>query len=64
MLDDDAENVQKMETLVTYAAAADARDEDVLRSLGVQNYDCAVVCVGDLAASVVITLTLKELGVP
>ncbi len=42
----------------------DARDEDALRTLGVRNYDCAIVAIGgDLATSVVATLNLKELGV-
>lgn len=65
VIDDNAERVQKMESRVTYAVVADARDEEVLRSLAVRNYDCAVVAIGsDLAASIVITMNLKELGVP
>lgn len=64
-IDQHAENVQRIESRVTYAAVADARDEDVLRSLGVRSYDCAVVGIGgDLAASIIITLNLKQLGVP
>jgi trk system potassium uptake protein TrkA len=60
-----AENVQRIENRVTYAVVGDARDEEVLRSLGVRNYDCAVVAMGsDLATSVVVTLNLKELGIP
>ena len=59
------ELVQKMESKVTCAAVCDTRDEDALRALGVRNYDCAVVAIGsDLAASIVITMNLKELGVP
>mgnify|MGYP000009470110 CR=1 FL=1 len=58
------ELVQKMESRVTCAAVCDARDEDALRTLGVRNYDCAIVAIGgDLATSVVATLNLKELGV-
>lgn len=34
LIDDDAERVQRMESRVTYAVVADARDEAVLRSLG------------------------------
>ena len=35
-----------------------------MRTLGVRNYDCAVIAIGgDLATSVVATLNLKELGV-
>ena len=65
VVDNNAERVQRMESRVTYAVVADARDEEVLRSLAVRNYDCAVVATGsDLAASIVITMNLKELGVP
>lgn len=58
------ENVQHIADRVTDAVVADARDEAVLRNLGVRNYDCAVVSIGDnVAASILITLMLKELGV-
>ena len=37
---------------------------DVLRSLGVQNFDCAINCIGnDLQANILTTLICKELGV-
>ena len=61
-IDTDAGKVQHAEPFVTYAVIGDARDEEVLRSLGVNNYDCAVVAIGkDLATSVIVTLNLKEL---
>ncbi len=64
-IDPQAENIQHIADRVTHAAMGDARDEDVLRALGVGNYDCAIVAVGsDLAASILITLNLKDLGVP
>ena len=65
VVDESPEQVQKMESRVNYAVVADTRDEAELRSLGMRNYDCAIVAIGsDLAASVVITMNLKELGVP
>lgn len=43
---------------------ADATDEKTLRDLGVNNFDVAFVCIGsNIQASILITLTLKELGV-
>ncbi len=64
-IDASDENVQQMANCVTHAVVGDARDEGVLKALGVRNYDCAVVAIGgDLAASILITLTLKEYGVP
>lgn len=64
-IDTNAEKVQRAEPYATCAAIGDARDEGVLRSLGVNNYDCAIVAIGtDLATSVIVTLNLKELGLP
>ena len=63
-LDDSEENVLKVADQVTHAVTGDARDPAVLRALGVRNYDCAVVAVGDdVGTSALITLNLKELGV-
>ena len=63
-IDGQEDNVQKMADLVTHAVAGDARDPAVLRALGVRNYDCAIVAVGDdVGNSALITLNLKELGV-
>lgn len=63
-LDNDAEKVQKMADQVTHAVVGDARDADVLRALGVRNYDCAIVASGsDVGNSTLITLNLKEAGV-
>lgn len=57
--------VQKISSRVTTAVEGDARDLEVLRSLGVHNFNCAVVAMGsDLATNVLVTLNLKELGVP
>ena len=57
--------IQHIADRVTHAVTGDATDEDVLRALGVGNYDCAIVSIGsDLAASILVTLNLKDLGVP
>lgn len=64
-IDASEENIQQIANHVTHAVVGDARDEAVLQALGVRNFDCAIVAIGeDLAASIMITLTLKELGVP
>ena len=61
-IDTDAAKVQHAEPFVTYAVIGDARDEAVLRSLGVKNYDCAVVAIGkDLAIPVVICKATDEI---
>jgi trk system potassium uptake protein TrkA len=64
-LDVQSELVQQVAADVTHAAVAASRDKEVLRMLGVGDFDCAVVAIGeDLAASVLVTMNLKELGVP
>lgn len=63
-VDIDRAKVQAIADQVTQAVAADGRDPSVLRSLGVRNFDCAVVTVGDLGSSVLVTLSLKEMGIP
>ena len=63
-IDHNDEKVQRIADHVTDAVVADARDEAVLRSLEIAHYDCAVVCIGEeVAASILVTLMLKELGV-
>ena len=50
---------------VTQAVTADAQDKEVLRTLGVRDFDCAIIAIGDdLAASVLTTMNLKELEIP
>ena len=64
-IDTDENIIDKISDRVTKAAAADARDLDVLRKLGVEDFDRAVVAVGsDLAASALVTMNLKSLNVP
>lgn len=64
VMDEKPEHVQRLSNLVTYAVVGDARDEEVLKSLGASSFDCAIVAIGtDLAASILVTLNLKSLGV-
>ena len=64
-IDTDELLIDKIADRVTRAVAADARDLDVLRKLGVGNFDRAIVAVGsDLGASALITMNLKTLNVP
>ena len=57
--------VQQVANDVTHAVVGDGQDKEVLRALGVRDFDCAIIAIGDdLAASVLTTMSLKELGVP
>lgn len=60
-----SELIQQISQDVTHAAVGDSRDKEVLKMLGVGEFDCAIVAIGDdLAASVLVTMNMKELGVP
>ena len=64
-MDTSAELVQQIAPDVTHAVVADAQDKEVLRALGVRNIDCAIIAIGnDLAASVLATMNMQELGIP
>lgn len=64
-MDKNEHAVQVIMQDVTQAVQADARDEETLRTLGVRNLDVAIVAIGDdLEANILITLMLKEMGIP
>lgn len=49
---------------VTYAVQTDVTAEGALNALGIRNFDTAVVTIGeDIQASILVTITLKELGI-
>ena len=65
VVDNSNEQIQNISDEVTQAVVGDARDKEVLRALGVKDFDCAIVGIGaSLADSVLATMNLKELGVP
>lgn len=63
-IDENEEIVQSISEEVTHAVQADATDENALRSLGIRNFDVAVITIGsDIQSSIMATLIAKELGV-
>lgn len=63
-IDKVSQNVASVEGKVSSAVTADATSYDILYSLGVQNFDCAIVCIGDeLESSLLVVQLCKELGV-
>ncbi len=62
-IDKDERNVNEISDIVTEAVVLDATDEKALRSIEVQGVDVAIVAVGDIEESILITLLLKEMGV-
>lgn len=63
-IDRDEEVVEDMSDLLTHTVVADATDEEVLKSLGIRNFDCGIVAIGDeIQTSILAAIQLKELGV-
>ncbi|KNF07487.1 Ktr system potassium uptake protein C [Gottschalkia purinilytica] len=63
-IDKDEEIIKEISEFVTHAVQADAIDENTLKSIGIRNFDVAIVSIGsDVQASIMATLIVKELGV-
>lgn len=64
-VDKRTDRVQEIADQVTRAVRADATDLDVLKSLGLETMDGAIVAIGSsLEASILIIIGAKECGVP
>ena len=64
-IDDKEENIEEISEKVTYAVKADVREPGILKALGVQNVDVAIIAVAEnLEASISATMQAKDLGVP
>lgn len=64
-IDDKEENIEEISEKVTYAVKADVREPGILKALGVQNVDVAIIAVAEnLEASIFATMQAKDLGVP
>ncbi|MCR8629863.1 MULTISPECIES: potassium channel family protein [Paenibacillus] len=63
-IDKDEEAVDEMSEKLTHVVVADSTDEEVLRSLGIRNIDCAIVAIGDdIQSSILTAILLKDIGV-
>ncbi len=64
-IDCSEDKVNRCKESCTHVVQADATDEATLKSLGISNFDVAIVSIGhEMQASILVTLLLKELGVP
>ena len=60
-IDKEEDMVQEISESVTHAVQLDATDENSLRSIGIKNFDVAVVTIGsNIQASTMVTLLLKR----
>lgn len=63
-VDNDEEKVDILKDTLTKIVKVDITDEKVLKELGVESFDAAIVSLGtDLESSILITIMLKEIGV-
>lgn len=64
-VDSDEELVNHIAPYVTHALQLDATDETALHTLGVKNFDAAIVSIGqNMRDSILVCVLLKEMGVP
>ncbi|MCI7238453.1 MAG: TrkA family potassium uptake protein [Anaerococcus sp.] len=63
-VDKNYDKVEKIASSVSNAVQADIREEQALKSLGISNYDVAIIATGtDLESSIEATLICKDSGV-
>ncbi|HSB70564.1 MAG TPA: TrkA family potassium uptake protein [Candidatus Methylomirabilis sp.] len=64
-VDVDEARVKAIADEVTDAVCANALEEEALRSLGLRNFEVVVVAIGhEVEASILVTVLLKEMGIP
>src|SRR3954452_5301544 len=63
-IDTNEERVEDAELFVTHAVVADTTEEKALTSIGISNFDCVIVAIGnDMQSSILTVSLLKELGI-
>ncbi len=63
-IDKDEAKIEAVSDFATYAVQCDATDMKALKAVSTQNVDVAVVSIGeDIEASILIVMTLKEMGI-
>lgn len=64
-VDSEQSKVEALADYVTYAVCTDVTDAEAIKSLGISNFDGAIVGIGEnLEASVMVTIISKEMGIP
>ncbi|MCF1618170.1 TrkA family potassium uptake protein [Tetragenococcus koreensis] len=64
-IDSNEDRANEYMDIATHVVVGNAQDETTLRSLGIRNFDQVIVAIGeDIQASILVTLMVKEMGVP
>lgn len=59
-----SEKIQAISNKVTHAVTADVTDEEVVKSLGISNFDAVVISIAsDMETSILLTVMLRDLNV-
>ena len=62
-VDKRADRVSAVKDSVLHAVQADTTDERAIAQLGIRNFDCVVICIGDdIRASTLATVLCREMG--
>lgn len=63
-IDASSERVDEYAPIATQAVVADSTDENVLKSLGIRNFEHVIIAIGEnIQSSILTTLILKDMGV-
>lgn len=63
VIDENESLIQSISNQITYAMVGNVTDENVLKAVGIKNFDAAVVSTGkNLESSILVTQMLKEMG--
>lgn len=63
-IDIDELKVEDAEYFITHGIVADTTEEKALKSIGISNFDCVIVAIGnDMQSSILTVSILKELGI-
>lgn len=63
-IDIDEEKINQISSYVTHSIVGDGGDEDVLKKIGINNFDVVAVCMGNkMQSSILATLICKQMGV-
>lgn len=63
-IDVNEERVEDAESYLTHAVVADTTEEGALSSIGIRNFDCVIVAIGnDMQSSILTVLHLKAMGI-
>lgn len=63
-VDKSSDKIQTIADKVTHAVSADVTDEEVIKSLGINNFDAVIISIAsDMETSILLTVMLRDLNV-